>query len=613
MKNNQTIAFISDEFSANLDEAIKCAKSHQLSLIELRSINKINLLNLSLKEIREIAKKIHDSGLIVASFASPLLKWNPDGSSKHTAKVNTHGYQQKDGENYDLLEKAFVIAEILQTKYIRIFSYLKYAGFRYSDLDGDLAKLIQLAEKYNKILLLENEPACNIDTLSSQFELISAWDHPRLRVLLDIGNIYQMGEQLLYADLDRLAPYISYAHIKDFDITKSTYVTVGEGSINYKRHLTTLKDALQDRKIVFSLETHVKSNSQEATNSSIKYLKKVLTTNRRVRYGIVGCGNIAKRHARSIVKDLNSELVGVFDIEVSKTKKFQGEWDTVAYADQYSLSKDVDVLCICTPHDIRANIIAVGLTENCFVLCEKPLYIKQSDFDSIVNLPNHQEKVTCVFQNRFNEAVQELYEQFIPDGWQDIKYISGRVCWPRDEQYYSANSWKGKIASEGGILYNQGIHMLDIILSLFPHDTSISVLSAIKRKIFHKDIETEDSIVCQLLVNQALVSLEITTANIPVKPETYLLVASPKKSVKLGGYALNKVEEKVGNREASEELKNTPKFALNSGNCCGHESVIYYMSQYVETGNKNILLGDFSSAVRVNKLIEEIYQKSKDC
>lgn len=279
MSSSPLITFISDEYSASLDAAIAQALTQNLTHLELRSVNQINLMDLPLSDIEAIANQIHRHGLQVANFASPLLKWLPPGKIAFNQSVNWHGYTPDLTSLEATFHKAFTIADILQTPYIRIFSYLKYVDFQASDLNQDVTQLLQLAEHYDKILLLENEPVCNIDTLLKQSTLLTHWNHHRLQALIDIGNLYQLGLQSithLEESLHLLAPYIQYIHVKDFCLEQQKFVPIGAGSINYPHYFNVLNEVLQGRQITYSVETHVPSHPQAATQESIHSLKEVL-------------------------------------------------------------------------------------------------------------------------------------------------------------------------------------------------------------------------------------------------------------------------------------------------------------------------------------------------
>lgn len=271
------LTFINDEVSDSLETGIAFAQNQQLSVLELRSVGGKNLMNYSLPEIQEFANKIHQNGLSVISLATPLLKWCPEGKNPATDSVKSHGYNSLEMSTKEIFAKAFAIADCFQAKYLRIFSYLKYENFHRQDLENDLQQLLELANKYDKILLLENEPVCNIISLASQLELLSYWQHPRLKALVDIGNLYEAGYFVDVIALKNLQPYLAYVHIKDFSLKNGSYVTLGEGSVKYEKYFQIMQKFFQENIIYFSLETHVNVNKLEATESSLSFLKNILT------------------------------------------------------------------------------------------------------------------------------------------------------------------------------------------------------------------------------------------------------------------------------------------------------------------------------------------------
>lgn len=273
------ISFINDEVSPSLAESLEFALRNNLQWLEMRSVNNVNLMNLSLSEVESIASKIDKQGLKVSCFASPLLKWLPPGKTSVKTQVNWHGYNLSGDGIKEVFTKAMAIADIFSTKYIRIFSYLKYLDFNFSDLNQDWEKLLDLAEKHDKVLVLENEPVCNIINLSDQFKILSDWNHPRLKALLDIGNLYQAGEKVRDSDLKKLAPYIVYLHIKDYSCSDSSYVPLGTGSVSYNQYFGLLNEILSNQDIYISLETHVPSNPWQATQLSLLSLQKLIGKN----------------------------------------------------------------------------------------------------------------------------------------------------------------------------------------------------------------------------------------------------------------------------------------------------------------------------------------------
>ncbi|OLP17970.1 hypothetical protein BST81_13040 [Leptolyngbya sp. 'hensonii'] len=276
MAKSNPITFISDEVSPSLTEAIDFAQRQGMTQLELRSVGGVNLMDLDLEQIREIATTIHQAGLTVANLASPLLKWLPPGKVALMEEVNFHGYQLETDQVSEVFAQAFAIADILQTPSLRIFSYLKYADFQFADLEADMTALLSLAEQHDKTLLIENEPVCNLDSLPQVAQFLADWNHPRLRALLDLGNLYQSGYLVTDAELLQVAPYVKYVHLKDFSTPQGTYVPLGEGSVQYQVHLKVLKPWLQEASIPFSMETHVQKSPMAATEASIRHLNALL-------------------------------------------------------------------------------------------------------------------------------------------------------------------------------------------------------------------------------------------------------------------------------------------------------------------------------------------------
>ncbi|MBH8599051.1 sugar phosphate isomerase/epimerase [Thermoactinomyces sp. CICC 10523] len=273
------LSFITDEYSDSIDEAITFAVEAGINLIELRTANKRNLLDFPMDELKDIAKKIKNHNLCVSCLASPLLKWHPDhieGLKIENARF--HSFKYNKAPKSDVYQKAFEIADLFQTQFIRIFSYLMYPGFQVDDLMSDVELLIHLACQYDKTLLIENEPVCNIDKLGKLYEFVTLINSPRVCALVDVGNLYEMGHHVDYDDLKRLAPFIRYLHIKDYSIDLGQYVTVGDGDVDVKEYFQELSRFVNLRQLPISLETHVREEKKVATERSIKYVKDVFDT-----------------------------------------------------------------------------------------------------------------------------------------------------------------------------------------------------------------------------------------------------------------------------------------------------------------------------------------------
>lgn len=271
------LSFLTDEYSSMIEEVIEYAIYEQIHLLELRTICGKNVVDFSLESLKKIAKKIRDAKLFVSCLASPLLKWYPDHISKlESSNIRLHTFQYQKSEKKNIYKKVFEIADIFQTKYIRVFSFLKYPQFKDDELDGEFEILIKFAEEYDKILLVENEPVCNIDTLRKLYQFLARINHMRVRALFDIGNLYELGYCVQLDELVNICPYLEYLHLKDFSSDTSGYTVIGHGDVDFKEYFTSLNNLKLFDKVIFSVETHVNGEKKRATDLSIKYVRNLL-------------------------------------------------------------------------------------------------------------------------------------------------------------------------------------------------------------------------------------------------------------------------------------------------------------------------------------------------
>jgi sugar phosphate isomerase/epimerase len=273
MISRHTIAFVNDELMAPLASTIAFAKANGVSAVEMRSIEGRNFLDLLPVEQKAVASELADGGLAVAGLASPLLKWAASGH-KAATKGDQFGFDIAGRSLGDIARLAAEAAHTLGTRNVRIFSYLTHDGFRLRDLAPAIEELIRLAEREDLILHVENEPVCNIRDERDLLGLMRAFPHPRLRALLDIGNIYGAGVQPKADRLAALMPFVDHMHFKDaaFAGGRRT-VALGEGEIPYTAFMSACFAAAEGRALTLSVETHVHADPVGATQRSLRALQ----------------------------------------------------------------------------------------------------------------------------------------------------------------------------------------------------------------------------------------------------------------------------------------------------------------------------------------------------
>ncbi len=279
MTGKRTIAFVNDEPKLPLAETIAFAAEQGIKALEMRSIEGKNFLSFTPSEQKEIAHRIKDAGLSVVGLASPLLKWTAPGRPA-AEKGDQFGFDIGDRTLGDIVALAAEAAHALGTRNVRIFSYLTHDGFVMSDLAPALEEMLRAAECEDLFFHVENEPVCNIRNEVDLLAMMEAFRHPRLRALLDIGNIYSTATRPEADRLVAVMPYVDHMHFKDASFAggRRRTVALGEGEIPYPAFIGACFAAVPGRDLTLSVETHVHDGPAAATARSIAALKALVAS-----------------------------------------------------------------------------------------------------------------------------------------------------------------------------------------------------------------------------------------------------------------------------------------------------------------------------------------------
>lgn len=267
------LSMITDEVSPILANGLAMAADEGLSLVDIRSIGGINFMSLDDADKRAAAREIRDAGLKVNTLATPLLKWPAPGYAA-ADMGDQFGFDPRGRTHDQLYEDAFRCAETLGARNLRIFSLLSHDGFRLAELDNDYEKLIRLAERHDCTLHIENEPVCNLQSVTDLVAAMHRWHHPRLRALLDVPNAWHRNKQS-EDDIEAVAPFVEQMHFKDWSEAKGGRVALGEGDIPFRALLPPIFAEARTRDITFVVETHMPNEPAAATRRSIRALKQL--------------------------------------------------------------------------------------------------------------------------------------------------------------------------------------------------------------------------------------------------------------------------------------------------------------------------------------------------
>lgn len=322
-----------------------------------------------------------------------------------------------------------------------------------------------------------------------------------------------------------------------------------------------------------------------------------------VNFFIVGCGNIAHRHAKVIREHPDASLVGVYDTDIEKSQAFAKEYTTkhIARIEYLFMTNRDTIFNICTPNGTHYEVAKELLEADGNVLIEKPMALKRRECDELIKLQKERAlKMYIVKQNRFNPPVVELKKNLEKLG--KIYSIQVNCFWNRNKDYYQSSTWKGKLDMDGGTLYTQFSHFVDIIHYLVGVP-GIQYVNISNKKL---DIEFEDMGSVVFNVGEIDGVLNYSVLSYEQNMEGSLLLMGENGTVKIGGKYMNAVEYQQGIDLKCEESSPANSYGYYEGSMSNHD-------KYLDNVIRNFLDGDEMintplEAAECVQTIETIYE-----
>ena len=330
----------------------------------------------------------------------------------------------------------------------------------------------------------------------------------------------------------------------------------------------------------------------------------------KLNFAIIGCGRIAQRHAKHI--ETYGKLLAVCDVLVKNASDLAENYENVkVYSDinqMLSSHQDIDIVSICTPNGLHAEHSIKCLEYGCHVLCEKPMALSSHDCGKMIKASEKSNKrLFAIKQNRFNppvEAVKKLIDQNLLG---NIYNIQLTCFWNRNDNYYK-DSWKGSNDLDGGILFTQFSHFIDLIIWMFG---DIKEVSGFMNNFNHQNtIEFEDSGVVSLkFYSGALGTINFTINSFNKNMEGSLTIIAEKGTVKIGGQYLNELEYQeiedlnIENLPAGNKANN---YGTYVGSMSNHGEVY---KNLIDVINNNAVISTSSfEGLKTVEAIEKIYE-----
>lgn len=330
-----------------------------------------------------------------------------------------------------------------------------------------------------------------------------------------------------------------------------------------------------------------------------------------IKFAVIGQGHIGKRHADMIRQNAESELIAVCDV-LSKEQLGLVDIKESYFTDYDELldaNLDIDVINICTPNGFHADYAIKALARKKHVVLEKPIALNKVDAEGILfkslEMSRH---VFCVMQNRYSPPSAWLKELVDNETLGDVYMVKLDCYWNRDERYYKKGNWHGDAKLDGGTLFTQFSHFVDIMYWLFGDIQNIRGNFA---DFSHKNLtDFEDSgVVTFDFVNSGMGSLNYSTSVWDKNLESSITIIGSKGTVKVSGQYMNEVSYCHVKDYVMPELapSNPPNdYGLYKGSAQNHHYVIENVIEKL-TGKGNITT-NVLEGLKVVEIIERIYE-----
>ncbi|MFL0362269.1 Gfo/Idh/MocA family protein [Pseudobacillus sp. 179-B 2D1 NHS] len=310
-------------------------------------------------------------------------------------------------------------------------------------------------------------------------------------------------------------------------------------------------------------------------------------------FAIAGCGFIAKKHARAIENIQGAKLVAVCDKVPEAMEYYTDTYGAEPFSEFAEMlqREDIDIVCICTPSGLHAPLAEEAARARKHIILEKPMAMNLRETDQIIYAcRKHNVKLAVVHPNRFRPAVQELKHILNKGLLGKISHANATVNWNRNQAYYDQAPWRGTKQYDGGVLMNQAIHTLDLLLWFMGQPEQIFSMEATRLR----NIEAEDvSTGLIRFESGALGTVEASTTVYQSNFEESITIFGEKGTVKIGGpnalyFECLTIEGM--SEEETEEILN--KVKSDPWGTPGHQCIIEDMMESVKENKEPAVTGE---------------------
>ncbi len=313
-----------------------------------------------------------------------------------------------------------------------------------------------------------------------------------------------------------------------------------------------------------------------------------------------------------IQREAGAELVGLCDIRTPEALSL--DLGSVPFFSDFEalLASEIkpDVINICVPNGLHACMALRALESGHHVVIEKPMALTLADAEKIIYTSlKYSRQVFCVMQNRYSPPSVWLKEMVDSGGLGELYMVQLNCYWNRDNRYYKPGGWHGDALLDGGTLFTQFSHFIDIMYWLFGDICNIQARFADFNHAVLTDFE-DSGFVNFDFVNGGMGSLAYSTAVWNKNLESSLLIVAEKGSVKIGGQYMNEVEYcHIKDYEMPELAPTNPgnDYGAYKGSAQNHNFVIRNVVRVLSGHTSETITTNVLEGMKVVDIIQRIY------
>lgn len=332
---------------------------------------------------------------------------------------------------------------------------------------------------------------------------------------------------------------------------------------------------------------------------------------RKIKFAVIGCGHIGKRHAEMISRNPESELLALVDVKKREDLGLDAYTVPLYQTPQEMFEKhpEIEVVNIASPNGLHAQQALEALDARKHVVIEKPMALHKLDAEKVIfkalQVNRH---VFAVMQNRYSPPSVWIKDLVDSNKLGAVYMVQVNCYWNRDERYYKAGSWHGTADLDGGTLFTQFSHFIDIMYWLFGDIQDIQARFADFNH--HNSTAFEDSgFVNFKFVNGGMGCINYSTSIWNQNLESSMTIIAEKGSVKIGGQYMNEVEVcHVKDYEMPELAPTNPgnDYGAYKGSAANHHYIIENVVDVLN--NRATITTNALEGLKVVDIIERIYQ-----